>query len=236
MHLVGSMTTWYAARAGGILAYLLLTACVLAGIVLAGKRQVPGLPRFAVEDVHRFLGILVGTFVAIHVAGIALDEVVPFSVVQLVIPFTADYRPFATGLGVVALGLLLAVAVTNRARGRLPYRLWRRAHYATLAVWTLAVGHGILSGTDRSESWLLALYGGSVALVAGAAVVRFGGTSSAPHRHDRPAPVPTPPAAPNFDDWFRLDRSRTTPGATLPSARRGGRAVECGGLENRYPS
>ena len=175
MHLVASSTTvWYAARAGGVVSYVLISASVLAGILLAGKKRIPGLPRFAVEDVHRFLGLLAGLFIAIHVGSIALDTVVPFSLSQLVIPFTASYRPVATGLGIVALELLLAVAVTNRLRARLPYTVWRRAHYATLGVWLLATVHGILSGTDRSETWLLAVYATTVAMVAGAAVLRFG--------------------------------------------------------------
>ena len=174
MHLVASTTVWYAARAGGVISYVLVSASVLAGIVLAGKVRVPGLPRFAVEDVHRFLGLLAGLFIAIHIGSIALDTVVPFSLGQLVIPFTSSYRPLATGLGIVAVELLLAVAVTNRLRSRLPYKVWRRAHYATLAVWLLATFHGILSGTDRGQAWLLAVYATTVALVAGASVLRLG--------------------------------------------------------------
>ena len=174
MHLASSTTVWYAARAGGVVSYVLVSASVLAGILLAGKRRLPGLPRFAVEDVHRFLGLLAGLFIAIHVGSIALDTVVPFSLTQLVIPFTSSYRPLATGLGIIAVELLLAVAVTNRLRSRLPYKVWRRAHYLTLAVWLLATVHGILSGTDRSQTWLLAVYATTVALVAGAAVLRFG--------------------------------------------------------------
>ncbi len=173
MNLVASTTTWYAARAGGVLAYLLVSASVLAGVLLAGKKRVPWLPRFAVEDVHRFLGILAGVFIALHVGAVALDTVVPFSLVQLVVPFTAGYRPLATGLGIVALELLLAISVTNRLRSRLPYRVWRRAHYATLAVWLLASIHGILSGTDRDQAWLVTLYALTVAAVAGALAVRF---------------------------------------------------------------
>jgi len=181
MHLVASTTTWYAARAGGVLAYLLVSASVLAGILLAGKVRVPGLPRFAVEDVHRFLGILAGVFITVHVGSVALDSVVPFSLSQLVIPFTSGYRPLATGLGIVAVELLLALAVTNRLRSRLPYRVWRRAHYATLAVWLLATVHGILSGTDRHQTWLLALYAVTVTLVVGAGALRFG-RAPAPRR------------------------------------------------------
>ena len=98
----------------------------------------------------------------------------PFSLTQIVVPFTASYRPLATGLGVVAVELLLAVSVTNRIRSRLPHRVWRRAHYATLAVWLLATIHGILSGTDRDQMWLLWLYAVTVAAVACAAALRFG--------------------------------------------------------------
>ena len=180
MHVIASSTAvWYAARAGGIVAYLLLSAGVLAGIALAGKQRVPGLPRFAVEDVHRFLGLLAGLFVAIHVCSIALDTVVPFSLAQLVIPFTASYRPLATGLGVVAVELLVAVAITNVFRSRLSHRFWRRAHYATLVVWLLATGHGILAGSDRDQAWLLWLYGAAVGSVAAATAVRFGRATAA---------------------------------------------------------
>ena len=193
MHVIASSTAvWYAARAGGVVAYLLVSASVLAGITLAGKRRVPGFPRFAVEDVHRFLGILAGLFIAIHVGSIALDTVVPFSLTQLVVPFTASYRPLATGLGVVALELLVAVGITNHFRSRLPYRVWRRVHYATFAVWLLATGHGILAGTDRDQAWLVWLYALTVALVLGAAALRFGrgagGTPRSPCRSaSRPA-------------------------------------------------
>jgi methionine sulfoxide reductase heme-binding subunit len=174
MLIASSTAVWYASRAGGIVAYLLVSASVLAGITLAGKRHVPGFPRFAVEDIHRFLGLLAALFIGIHVGSIALDTVVPFSLTQLVVPFTASYRPLATGLGVVALELLLAVGITNLFRSRLPYRTWRRAHYLTFAVWLLATGHGILAGTDRDQAWLLWLYAITVGLVAGAAVLRFG--------------------------------------------------------------
>ncbi len=172
--IASSTAVWYAARAGGVVAYLLVSASVLAGLLLAGKATVPGFPRFAVEDVHRFLGLLAGLFVGVHVGAIVLDTVVPFSLMQILVPFTAGYRPLATGLGVVALELLVAVAATNRLRSRLPYRIWRRAHYLTLAVWFLATTHGILAGTDRDQTWLLWVYAVTVALVTAAGAVRFG--------------------------------------------------------------
>lgn len=177
MHVISSPVTWYAARAGGVVAYVLLSSSVAVGVALAGKARLPGLPRFAVEDVHRFLGLLAGTFVAIHVAGIALDATVPFSPTQLVVPFTASYRPLWSGLGVVAMELLVALAVTNRLRRRLPYRVWRRAHMLNLVVWVVATGHGLMTGTDRDQVWLLGIYAVASVTIVGALAVRIGRVS-----------------------------------------------------------
>ena len=172
MHVTTSPVDWYAARAAGVAAYLILTVVVTLGMTMASKRQFRRWPKFAIEDVHRFGGLLVGSFVAIHVLTIALDAYLPFSLPALVLPFVARYRPLFTALGIVAAELLLALALTNRYRDRLPYGFWRRAHYLNLAVWTAATLHGLGSGTDRSTPWLLGLFAASVALVLGAGTWR----------------------------------------------------------------
>lgn len=173
MHLTTSPLDWYVARAAGVAAYLLLTVVITLGMTMASGRQLKRWPKFALEDVHRFGGLLVGSFVTIHVVTIALDAYLPFSLSAILVPFTATYRTVYTALGVVAAELLLALAVTNRYRDRLPYAFWRRAHYLNLAVWTAATVHGLGSGTDRSTPWLLALFAASVATVLGAGAWRL---------------------------------------------------------------
>lgn len=170
--MISSPTTWYLARAGGVVAYVLITAAVVAGVALAGRARVPGFPRFAVEDLHRFLGLLAGVFVTAHVAGILVDRTVPFSLGQALVPFTASYRPLWTGSGVVAMELLVALAVTNRLRRRMPYRLWRAVHMLNYLVWAAATVHGVMSGSDRDQPWLIALYVLAATAVAGAAATR----------------------------------------------------------------
>ena len=86
--IVASATAWYTARAGGMLAYLLLSASVAVGLLLSGRARLQRWPRFALEDVHRFLGILAGTFIVIHGGALLLDHVVPFSLAQLLVPGT----------------------------------------------------------------------------------------------------------------------------------------------------
>jgi hypothetical protein len=174
VHLTSSPVDWYAARAAGIVAYVLLTAVVALGLALAGRARSTRWPRFAVEDVHRFGGLLVGAFITVHVVTIAIDSWLPFTLTQLLVPLTAAYRPIWTGFGIAATELLIAVAITNHYRRRLPYRFWRRAHYANLAVWAGATVHGIGSGTDRSAPWMIALMSAAVALVAACGVWRIG--------------------------------------------------------------
>jgi sulfoxide reductase heme-binding subunit YedZ len=172
VHLTTSPLDWYAARAAGVAAYLLLTVVVTLGMTMASGRKLQRWPKFALEDVHRFGGLLVGSFVTIHVVTIAMDAYLPFSLASIVVPFVASYRTLYTALGIVAAELLLALAITNRYRDRLPYRFWRRAHYLNFAVWGGATVHGLGSGTDRSTPWLLALFTASVAVVLGVAVWR----------------------------------------------------------------
>jgi sulfoxide reductase heme-binding subunit YedZ len=158
MHLTTSPIAWYAARAGGVVAYLLLTTSVLLGLAMSSKQRVERWPRIAIEDVHRFASMAAGTFVTIHVVAIAIDAYLPFSLKSMVVPFISHYRPAWVGLGIVAAELMVAVAITNRMRDRrLSYKTWRKLHYATFAVWTGATIHGLGSGTDRSTFWLIGI-------------------------------------------------------------------------------
>jgi methionine sulfoxide reductase heme-binding subunit len=177
VHLTSNPIDWYAARAAGIAAYLLLTGVVALGVAMAGRapgRRWKRWPMFAVEDVHRAGGLLVGTFIALHVATIAIDSFLPFSLSQLAVPLTSHYRPLWTALGIVAAELLLALAITNHYRDRIPRRWWRTAHYANFAVWIAATLHGLGSGTDRGAPWMIAMFAASAAAVAVAVTWRVG--------------------------------------------------------------
>ena len=170
---MSSTVAWDAARAGGVVAFCLLTVCVLVGLLQAGRPRLERWPHIALEDVHRFAGVLAGSFLVVHVGALLLDGYVPFSLADVLIPGHAAYRPLPTALGVVSLELLVAVAVTNRVRSQLPYRVWRRVHYAAFAVWALALVHGVTVGSDRSSAWALGLYAVASAAVAGLAAWRI---------------------------------------------------------------
>ena len=173
---------WYTARAAGVVAYALLTTGVLVGVVLAGRVRVPWWPQFAVTDVHRFVALLTGAFVFLHVCSLMLDKYVPTSLVAVLVPGATSYRPFWVALGTIALELLAAVGISNLLRKRIGHARWRRVHYLTFLVWATAAAHGIGAGTDTGAEWLDRFYVVSVASVTVALAWRLGARRIAPAR------------------------------------------------------
>lgn len=173
---------WYTARAAGVVAYALLTSGVLLGVLVAGRVRLPRWPQFAVTDVHRFLALLTGAFVFLHVLTLLLDSYVHTSLASVLVPGASSYRPFWVACGTVALDLLAAVALSNLLRKRLGHARWRRIHYLTFAVWAAATAHGMAAGTDASAGWLRLLYVVSVGSVTTAVVWRLGSRRLVPAR------------------------------------------------------
>lgn len=162
-------TFWILARASGLLAYALLTSSVLAGIVLKARPFGAALKAAVVADLHRFLALLGLGFIALHALALVLDSTVHISVAALFVPGLVPYRPLWSSFGVLTAELMLLVYASSALRRHIGIRAWRRLHWLTYAVFALATVHGFAAGTDGGRPWALALYGGAVGAVAGAA-------------------------------------------------------------------
>lgn len=160
-------TLWYASRATGLVALLLLTATLVLGITTAGRWASPGWPRFVIAAVHRNLSLLSVVFLGVHIASAVIDPYAGISWADAVIPFGSAYRPLWLGLGAVAFDLLLAVVATSLLRLRIPLRWWRGVHWSSYALFPLAIVHGLgTGGTDSGLGWILALATACVLAVA----------------------------------------------------------------------
>ena len=73
----GTTAFWYASRATGIVALLLLTAVFVLGILVNRQGRLPGLPRFAVTSLHRNFSLLAVVFIVVHVFTAVLDHLRP---------------------------------------------------------------------------------------------------------------------------------------------------------------
>ena len=164
---------WYASRATGIVALLLLTAVLVLGILVSRQGRLPGLPRFAVTDIHRNLSLLSVAFIVIHVLTAVLDTYVHIPLISAVVPFASGYERLWLGLGTVSLDIMLAMIVTSLLRGRMNRLVWRAVHLLAYASWPVAFAHSIGSSNDLRQGWMLDMAIGCAVIVAAAVIWRL---------------------------------------------------------------
>ena len=155
--ITSSTLPWYTSRATGVVALVLLTAVMVLGMLINRQGRLPGLPRFAVTNLHRNLSLMAVVFIVIHVVTAVLDGYVSIPLISGVVPFTSGYEGFWLGLGAISFDLMLALIATSLIRGRLSRRVWKAVHWLAYASWPIAFAHSIGSSGDLQSGLLLAL-------------------------------------------------------------------------------
>ena len=166
----GTTAFWYASRATGIVALLLLTAVLVLGMLVNRQGRLPGLPRFAVTSLHRNISLLAVAFIAVHVVTAVADTYVSIPILSGVIPFVSGYERFWLALGAISFDLMLAMVITSLVRGHLNRILWRAIHLLAYLCWPVAFAHSIGSSKDLQHGWMLDL-GIACAVIVAAAVI-----------------------------------------------------------------
>lgn len=170
---MNSQAWWYTARAGGIVAWAVLTASVMWGLALSTK-VLNGRPRPNwILDLHRFLGGLAVIFTGVHVVGLVADSYTHFGPTEILVPFTGTWHPVAVAWGVIGMYLLLAVELTSLARKKLSKRTWRAVHFASFPLFLLSTVHGLTAGTDATGLPLKVAMWAAMIAVAGLTVERI---------------------------------------------------------------
>ncbi len=191
---MSSQLWWYAARAGGLVAWAMLAAGVLWGLALSTKVLGPKPRPNWMLDLHRFLGGAAVVFTAIHVTSILLDSYVHFGLAEVLVPFTGTWHPMAVASGIAAMYLLLAVQLTSMLRRHLSKRAWRAVHFMSFPLFGLATLHGLTAGTDRSSMLMRVTLLGTTAVVLALTATRI-------HQATKePAGTGPPPAATRTPD------------------------------------
>lgn len=163
--------TWLAIRASGVTAWGLLTAVVVWGILLRTRILGRAASPTRLLDLHRWLGVLALSFLAIHMIFLLFDSYLTFTVAQILIPGLSSWNTFAVALGIIAFWCLIPVSIIGRLRPRMKNsgaKLFQRTHWLAYAAWPIATMHYILAGTDALAQWSLGL------LIAGSALIVLG--------------------------------------------------------------
>ena len=164
---------WALGRGTGITALAFLTLSLALGVATRSGRSLFVLPRFAVADVHRFAALAGTLLVVLHTALLFFDPYAQLRLVDFVVPFLGAYRPLWQGLGTLAFDVLAVVILTSVLRHRIGVRIFRAVHWATYALWPIALAHALGNGTDADRKWFLLFAGCCVLIVAAALVWRL---------------------------------------------------------------
>jgi predicted ferric reductase len=160
-----SSLSWYASRLFGFLAYGALTASVIYGLLLSTGILDAIAHRAVSFTLHQELAALGLSLTAIHGALLGLDTTVATSVSAIIVPFAGTYRPVWVGMGQLAFYLSMAVYASFWVRRRIGQKRWRLVHYTTFLAFAGATAHGLMTGTDTSAAWAVAIYAASAGAV-----------------------------------------------------------------------
>ena len=115
---MSSTVLWYATRATGLMALVLLTGTTVLGVLTANRFTARAWPGFAQQDLHRRVSLIAMVFLAGHVVTSVLDTYVHIGWAAVVVPFASPYKR-----------LWVAVGTITRPMGKLTlYTAKQRSH------------------------------------------------------------------------------------------------------------
>ena len=164
---------WNLTRASGIVAWGLLTASALWGILLSTRLLKPYDRPAWLLDLHRWLGALTVLGVAMHLVALIADSYVHFGVADVLVPLATSWRPLAIAWGIIAMYLLIAVQTSSLLMKKLPKKLWRGIHLTSYAMFASVSIHSLTAGTDKGVALFQALAVALITLMIAFTTVRL---------------------------------------------------------------
>ncbi|MCM2533230.1 ferric reductase-like transmembrane domain-containing protein [Neobacillus pocheonensis] len=138
---------WYAIRATGTVAYLLLYLAVLTGLYSMvqkkRKKKING-----IIHLHEALSNWSLILTCGHLGILLIDSYFPFKLSEVLIPFASGYETFSMAMGTIAFYFLIITILTSKFRKKIGYQRWRKLHALNPILYILVTLHGLMSGTD----------------------------------------------------------------------------------------
>ena len=194
------MIQWNLLRAAGVAAYLALFLSVAWGLVSSTSLVTRRVSKPSSTAFHATVASAGLAFLLVHIGGLLLDRFMPFTAVELLVPFRSSFHPIPVAFGIVAMYGTVIVLASSWARKRVGTTWWRRLHLLAVPVFTLSLLHGLFTGTDSARPWMFAIYVATGCVVLFLVIVRgltYGYRPPRPERAEpaaRPAPAERQPA------------------------------------------
>lgn len=165
--------SWYVVRGSGLVAFALLAASMVWGLLVSGKILGRSVKAKGLQWLHESLGLAALLATVVHLIALSVDGFIGFSWLDLLVPGVSDWKPFAVTLGIVAFWTMAVVSLSFYVKRWIGQSAWRTIHYLSYGLFVTAALHGILAGTDTSSPAVIAVYAAAVVAVAGLTVQRI---------------------------------------------------------------
>jgi predicted ferric reductase len=150
---------WYVVRGSGFVAAALLFLLMLSGIGQATGLSFRFIEPIKAWAIHKILAFAFLGAIAVHGAFLLIDKFLPFSLVQVLVPFASNYNNKSTFLSLplgmfgVTMGILAfygSVIIVATSLGWIDSKkvLWRYTHYLSYVVLGLVFLHSLYVGSD----------------------------------------------------------------------------------------
>ncbi len=157
---------WYAIRATGTVAYLLLYLAVLTGLYSAVQKK----RRKKINNLlhlHEALSDWSLILICGHLGILLINSYFPFKLSEVLIPFASGYETLSMGIGTIAFYFLIITIFTSKFRKKVGYQRWRKLHALNPILYILVTLHGLISGSDFNGTILAAVNIAPLILMAG---------------------------------------------------------------------
>lgn len=164
---------WMVARVAGLTSFLMLAISLVTGMALrSGVLDVLARNR-ALRSLHEFTALLWIPLGLIHLVALVLDKTARIGVIDLVVPFRANYGSLAFGLGTISFELVILVAVTGWLKRYIGGAAWLWIHRLSYVAFALIFLHSVLAGTDFSDPKISAVTWAAAMMVMLLSVARM---------------------------------------------------------------
>ncbi len=146
---------WLASRAAGIVALILSSLGVCAGLLMSSRLRRQHGPDLRVA--HEALSLATLAAIAVHGLTLVGDGYLKPSLADISLPFVSGYETLWTTAGIVAFWALALLGLSYYLRTRIGVERWRRLHRLTALAWVLGLAHSLGEGTDAGQAWFLVM-------------------------------------------------------------------------------
>ncbi|MBI0577287.1 ferric reductase-like transmembrane domain-containing protein [Neobacillus cucumis] len=147
---------WYAIRATGVVAYLLLYLAALTGLYSTvqkkRKKKINGILHF-----HEVLSDWSLIMTCGHLGILLIDSYFPFKLSEVLIPFASGYETISMAMGTIGFYFFILTLLTSKFRKKIGYQRWQKLHALNPILYILVTLHGLMSGSDFPGTILAAL-------------------------------------------------------------------------------